>query len=63
MFFIVLKINMGMIKFRILATCMEGKREVASELVITQQATGSGMFCVCALRGPVLSDSLRPHGL
>ena len=45
-------------KCRMLETPVEGKREVASELVITQQATGSGMFCMCALRGPVLSDSL-----
>ena len=60
MFLIVLKINMEMIntKFRMLETPVEGKREVVSELVITQQATGSGMFCMCALRGPVLSDSL-----
>ena len=48
-------------KFRILATSMEGKREVASELVITQQATGT--FCVCELSGLVLSDSLPPRGL
>ena len=60
MFLIVLKINMEMIntKCRMLETPVEGKREVVSELVITQQATGSGMFCMCALRGPVLSDSL-----
>ena len=60
MFLIVLKINTGMIntKFRILATSMEGKREVASELVITQQATGT--FCVRELSGLVLSDSLPP---